>query len=92
MTIDSEGGFWIAFWGGAKIGHFDAAGQHIEDISLPALQPTSCCFGGPDMTTLFITSASRGLSAQQMKEMPLNGRLFMLETNVKGRMEPRFAG
>lgn len=92
MTIDSEGGFWIAFWGAAKIGHFDAKGQRIEDIPVPALQPTSCCFGGPDMTTLFITSATRGLSEQQMQEMPLNGRLFMMETKVKGRIEPRFAG
>ena len=92
MTIDSEGGFWIAFWGAAKIGHFDAQGKHIEDIQVPALQPTSCCFGGPDMTTLFITSAARGLSAKQMEELPLNGRLFMLETNVRGREEPRFAG
>ena len=92
MTIDSEGGFWIAFWGAAKIGHFDANGKRIEDISIPALQPTSCCFGGPDMTTLFITSAARGLSSKQMKEMPLNGRLFMLETNIRGQEEPRFAG
>jgi len=92
MTIDSEGGFWIAFWGGAKIGHFDAQGKHIEDIQVPALQPTSCCFGGPNMTTLFITSAARGLSAKQMEEQPLNGRLFMLETNTKGRVEPRFTG
>jgi len=92
MTIDSEGGFWIAFWGAAKIGHFDANGQHIEDIPVPALQPTSCCFGGPDMTTLFITSAATGLSPQQMEEMPLNGRLFMMETNVRGREAPRFGG
>ena len=92
MTIDSEGGFWIAFWGAAKIGHFDAGGKRIADIPVPALQPTSCCFGGSDMTTLFITSAKRGLSKKQMQELPLNGRPFMLETNVKGREEPRFAG
>ncbi len=46
MTIDSEGGFWVALWGGSKIVHFDNMGNRIEEISLPVLHPTSCCFGG----------------------------------------------
>jgi sugar lactone lactonase YvrE len=92
MTIDSEGGFWIAFWGASKIGHYDAAGKKIEEIYVPAPQPTSCCFGGPDMKTLFITSASRDLSAQQMKQTPHAGKLFILETNTLGRGAPRFKG
>ncbi len=92
MAMDNEGGFWIAFWGSSKIEHYDAKGLFVKRVTMPVPQPTSCCFGGADMKTLFITSAYRGLTAVQRKEFPLSGRLFAVETDVAGKIEPKFAG
>ena len=36
-------------------------------VGRPVSQPTSCCFGGPDLTTLFITTARAGLSPDDLR-------------------------
>lgn len=92
MCIDSEDGFWIAFYGAGKVSHFDSEGKRIQDILIPAPHTTSCCFGGADMKTLFITTSRRDLNVQQRQEYPLAGCTFCLETDVTGKIEPRFAG
>lgn len=59
MCISQSNKLYIANWGGSKILVFDLAqGQITDEISLPALNPTSCTFGGPDLDELFITTAS----------------------------------
>lgn len=92
ITIDSAGGCWVALWGKARIARFDAGGRRREDIALPVLHPTSCCFGGPDLTTLFITTSQVALTDRQKWEYPLAGRVFAVETDVRGQVQPRFAG
>ena len=92
MTIDSDGGFWVAIWGGAKIVRFDASGKKMEEILLPVLHPTSCCFGGDEMKTLFITTSRHPLSEAQRKEYPMAGRMFAMETDTRGMVEPRYRG
>lgn len=92
MTIDSEGGFWVAMWEGYKVSHFNATGKWIEDIPLPVKHVTSCCFGGDDLKTLLITTSRLNLSETERAENPLAGRCFKVETNIKGQMEPRYKG
>ena len=92
MTIDREGGFWIAMWEGSRIDHFDKNGVKIKEIPLPVLHPTSCCFGGKDLKTLFITTSKLPLSEKERKKSPLAGRIFKVETNTTGQIEPRFNG
>ncbi len=92
MTIDSKGGFWVAMWEGGKVIHFDKTGKRIKEISVPALHTTSCCFGGKDLTTLFITTSKLPLSEKERKENPLAGRTFFVETDTKGQLEPKFNG
>lgn len=92
MCMDAEDGFWVAIWEGAKVIHFDAAGKKVEEIALPVTHPTSCCFGGPDLSTLFISTSNIALSEAQKQEYPLAGRTFRVETSAKGRVEPRFKG
>jgi gluconolactonase len=36
---------------------FSPAGRVLETHPAAALRPTYCCFGGPDMTTLHVTTA-----------------------------------
>lgn len=86
MCVDSEGMLWIAFWGGKRVGRYDPqTGQHLTDVQVPALNVTSCCFGGKDLTTLYITSARSGLSFLELKDYPLSGSVFSCETGIKGR-------
>jgi len=42
----------------------------------PTRRPTSVCFGGPELATLYITSARTRLPASTLSEAPLSGRLF----------------
>jgi L-arabinonolactonase len=92
LTIDSEGFIWSARWDGWKVTRYDPDGQVEREISLPVQRPTSCVFGGPALDALYITSASVGLSEEELKKQPLAGDLFRLKTDVKGMAEPKFLG
>jgi len=54
-------------------------------------RPTSCMFGGPDLRTLFITSARHGIDPDALERQPLAGSIFALELTVPGLPEPTFA-
>ncbi len=85
MTIDSEGMLWIAMWNGAAVIRFDpSTGKMIEKIEVPALNVTSCAFGGNNLDTLFITTAKEGVTEEQLKQYPLSGSLFSVKPGIKG--------
>jgi sugar lactone lactonase YvrE len=85
MTSDTQGNLWIACWGGAQITKWNPnTGKLIEQIPVPALQTSSCVFGGADMNELYITSARVGMSDSDLKKYPLSGGLFKVITNVQG--------
>ena len=89
LCIDSEGCIWSAQWGGAKVIRYDPFGKKMYEVALPVLYPTSCCFGGANMTELFVTSSKLILSKQQEKHYPLSGNIFILETDTIG-LAPHF--
>ncbi len=84
MTTDSKGNLWIAMWGGARITQWDSKGILMEQFGIPALNPTSCVFGGPDLNQLFITTARVGMDAAALKKYPQAGGVFRMQTNVTG--------
>ena len=85
MCIDAEGMLWIAMFGGGCVTRWDPiSGQLLERLELPCRQVTSCCFGGPDLDQLFITTARRGLDLYALAEQPLAGGLFQLSLGIKG--------
>ena len=92
MTVDSEGFLWCANWDGWSITRYAANGQVDRVLKVPVPRPTSVCFGGPRMDQLFITSASDGLSDDQLKEAPLSGSLFVCEPGVKGLLDAEYNG
>ncbi len=92
MTVDSEGCLWIAFWDGWCVRRFSPTGERLEEIRVPAQRPTSCAFGGPDLDQLFITTAARDLSPDELAGQPQAGGLFMTKPGVRGVPEPLFAG
>jgi sugar lactone lactonase YvrE len=90
MTSDVDGMLWVAMWGGAKITRWDpATGQLVESFALPGLNITSCIFGGALHNELYVTSARKGLSSDQLAKYPLSGGLFRIKTRVTGM--PTFA-
>ncbi|MFT4513968.1 MAG: sugar lactone lactonase YvrE [Planctomycetota bacterium] len=92
LTVDSEGGIWLAHWGGSRVTRYLPNGQIDRVIEMPVSQVTSCAFGGRNMRTLFITSASIGLSEEQLAHEPLAGRLFSVDVDIAGLPANSYAG
>jgi sugar lactone lactonase YvrE len=91
MTVDAGGGLWVCHWGGWRVTRFLPNGQRDRAIALPVPQVTSCCFGGEDLRTLFITSASVDLTSADAARAPLAGSLFRAEVGLAGLEEPVFS-
>ncbi|MCK9689655.1 SMP-30/gluconolactonase/LRE family protein [Comamonadaceae bacterium BS-T2-15] len=93
MTTDAAGRLWIAHWGGACVTcHDPATAAELARIELPTAHITNVAFGGPDMTTLFISSARHELTEAQLAAQPLAGALFAVETDAMGVPANLFAG
>jgi L-arabinonolactonase len=91
-TVDAEGFLWSANFDGGCITRYAPDGSTDRVIAVPVQRPTSCVFGGEDLSVLYVTSASLGLTEQQRIEAPLAGGLFAIDAGVKGLPEPRFVG
>jgi sugar lactone lactonase YvrE len=89
LTIDAEGGVWVAIWGGSAIQRFTPEGDLSEVIELPVTQVTACTFGGDGLDELFITTSREGLPAS---EQPAAGSLFRARPGTSGLPVRRFAG
>lgn len=90
MTIDREGMLWVALWGGGAVGRWDpVSGKLLERVELPAKNVTSCCFGGPALDELYITTASLGTDLAQY---PHAGGVFRVRPGVSGKASVRFRG
>jgi sugar lactone lactonase YvrE len=92
MTTDAEGGLWIAHWGAGKLTRRDSDGKVLQTVQLPCSQITSCAFGGPNLTTLYITTAATGLSKEQLEREPMAGGLFAVEMEFAGLAADVFRG
>jgi sugar lactone lactonase YvrE len=84
LTVDADGCVWVAFWGGGVLRRFAPDGTEDAVLQVPVSQPTSCAFGGPGMTDLYVTTASVGLSEAELKAQPLAGRLLRLRPGPVG--------
>jgi sugar lactone lactonase YvrE len=88
-AVDSEGNYWVAMFEGGRILKLSPAGEQLEDIRLPVKCPTMVAFGGADLRTLYITSASKRPAAE-LAALPLSGQLLSLRVAVAGRVEPAY--
>jgi xylono-1,5-lactonase len=88
MTVDAEGGVWIAHWGGGCVSRFTPDGQRERSIELPASQITNVVFAGEKLDRLFVTSA-----AQDKPDETAAGALFEVDSGgAKGLPPNLFAG
>ncbi len=95
LTVDADGFVWSAQWFGGCLVRYDPDGKVERRVPIPATQTTSLTFGGPDLTDIFVTSASMpdalplapsGYSANQVYS---GGKLFRLNLGIPGRKEYR---
>lgn len=85
LCVDAGGYIWSTHWDGGRVSRYDPSGCLERTVYLPVLRTTSCAFGGPNLGTLYVTSARTGLSAAQLKAYPLSGGLFAINVGVRGR-------
>ena len=79
LTVDAEGGVWVALWGGGAVRQYAADGSLLATVRLPVERPTSCAFGGPDCATLFVTTARAGLDEVALARQPEAGHVFRVD-------------
>lgn len=92
LTIDAEGMLWASMFGGGEVRRYTQGGRLIGRVTVPVSQPTAPCLGGSAGTTLFITTATTGLSDEQREREPDAGRVFAVEVDVPGRPADAYAG
>lgn len=80
LTVSGDGGVWLAVWGAGQVWRLDPDnGDTTEVVAVPTPHPTSCAFGGPDLSTLYVTTAEPG------------GHVYAAEVSAVGRLPHRFS-
>ena len=82
-VVDSEGCVWNAQWGASRVARYAPDGQLLDTIAVPTPQASCPAFGGSDLKTLYITTASDGIGGKDA------GKTFAARINVTGRADPR---
>jgi sugar lactone lactonase YvrE len=90
LTTDEDGGVWVALFGEGEVRRFDSQGTLTHIVEIPVKQVTSCCFGGEDMSELYITTAQNGMDSDSLIREPLAGSLFRVKTSFKGSKSNRY--
>jgi sugar lactone lactonase YvrE len=85
LTIDADGGVWVAVWGSGEVRRYTPAGRVDTVVRLPAQEVTSVAFGGADLSVLYITTAREHLTAAERAAQPHAGDVFGCRPGVSGR-------
>lgn len=86
-AVDAEDHYWICANDAGLVHRFSPTGELLQSLAVPAKKPAMCCFGGPDLQTLFVTSIQSATDADGDE----GGGLFAFDVAVSGRPEPRFS-
>jgi sugar lactone lactonase YvrE len=89
LTVDSEGGVWVALSNGGAVRRYSPDGELAEVLEVPHGKVTACTFGGPRLDELFITTSKEGI---EPSTAPLAGSLFRATPGVAGLPVREFAG
>lgn len=86
-VVDSQGYLWNAKWGGSCVVRHAPDGSIDRIVEVPVSQVTCPAFGGADLKTLFITTAAKNLTAEQLAVEKVAGGLFAIDVDVAGQAE-----
>ena len=90
MTLDKNKNLWVAHFHGACISVFNSRAKLVHKINFPAKNITNCTFGGQNNSELFVTTATKGMSKDEMRKFSYSGYLFSVKTNTKGILQKKF--
>ncbi len=89
LTVDADGGIWVALNGSGVVHRYRGDGVLDEVVELPTAKVTACTLGGPDLDQLFVTTSREGMGPD---DDPVAGSLFRADTGVRGLPVREFAG
>ena len=92
MAVDVAGCLWIAAWGGWCIRRYRPDGTLDRVVELPVAKVTSCCFGGKDLSEIYVTTSRHELANSDLARQPLAGSLFRFDPGVEGLPTGQFGG
>ncbi|MYE76004.1 MAG: SMP-30/gluconolactonase/LRE family protein [Acidimicrobiaceae bacterium] len=93
MTVDADGCLWVAMFGGYHVQRFSPDGEKLEAVITPGSpQATCCCFGGPDLDTLYITTGREPIVGVSTEGEPNAGALFAADVDAVGQPTNLYAG
>ncbi len=90
--VDTVGCVWTAIFAGGRIVRHAPDGRIDRTIEVPVTNPTCLCFGGGDLKTLYVTTARKFLTDDQLAQEPLAGSVLALIPGAQGMIEHRFTG
>lgn len=83
-AVDAEGCYWSAQYEGGRLLRLSPKGEVLAEVPVPVMCPTMPCFGGPDLKTLFVTTARHGRSEAELAQYPDSGCVFAMRLAVAG--------
>jgi len=86
-VVDSAGNVWNALFFGWGVNCYAPDGTLIRQVRFPVSNVTKIAFGGPDLKTVYATTAAKGLSAEDLQRQPLAGGLFTFQSDIAGQAQ-----
>ena len=84
MALDVDGNLWIALVKAKRVSCFSPdKGEELARVNVDVSKVSACCFGGPGMTHLFITTGNEGHD-----DPPGSGAIFVAEPGTRGVVTP----
>jgi sugar lactone lactonase YvrE len=83
-AVDAEGAYWCAMFEGQRLLRLAPDGRLLQELMLPARCPTMPCFGGPDLRTLYVTTAREKRPPEELAAWPLSGCVLSCRVDVPG--------
>ncbi len=90
LAVDQDGFVWVAVVHGSEVRRYSPAGDLVARVKLPTSVVTSCCFGGPELTELYITTSAEHVRGERRASEPLAGGLFVCDVGVPGLPVSRY--
>ncbi|MEM0946443.1 MAG: SMP-30/gluconolactonase/LRE family protein [Pseudomonadota bacterium] len=88
-VFDAAGNFWCAEWGASRVACYGSDGQFQSAVAIGASHSSCPAFGGPDMSTIYCTTARQGLSAETLADGRAHGATYVASTDTRGQAEHR---
>jgi sugar lactone lactonase YvrE len=92
LCVDADGCVWVAVNGGGQVRRYTPDGALDRTVDVPARQVTACCFGGPDLADLYVTTGRERFTDADAAAQPLAGSLFVATGIGRGMPSARFPG